>query len=657
MKTMRKTIRLFALAALSILALGAAVFTVSGLGTRLAGEMITPSGTSRSRALYLTMRDGVGIAVDVWLPPDLRAGQRVPALVRAGRYGRSYRVGFAVRSLIGLGLIDEKLGGPVGPGCLLVDAFNRAGYAVVLVDVRGSGASSGERPVMFHPDEIEDLREVIDWTISRPWSDGRVGAFGTSYAGTAAEMIAALGHPAVRAVAPRFSAFDVQREVAWPGGVFNRAFTSRWGRLTRAVDANDACRALGRTGMDCLITRLMTGGVKPVDEDSGGRKLAELVSSRNHPDPAGIAWRMEYRDSRLGPGGISARDVSPFGRLSATERSGVPMLVMTSWLDAASADGALSRYLTIGNPQTIVIGAWSHGGLYDADPFLPAGTPTDFHAADLELMHINFFDRHIKGHSRSGYEPGIVYYTMGEGRWKRTQAWPPPEASTQTWYFGPAGTLTNSPPNSDAGADEYLVDFSATTGRSARWMLLPVDTVYPDRAQEDKKLLAYTSAPMQRDTEITGSPVVTLQVSSTHQDGAFFAYLEDVAPDGRVTYITEGILRAIHPETPDQNPAYVQLGPYHSFKSDDAAPAVSGDVHEVKFKLFSTSVLIRKGHSIRVAIAGHDAAWFDRYPRSGTPTLKVSRNRLRASRIDLPVVARPQDALVSLETGGTKVSL
>jgi len=41
-------------------------------------------------------------------------------------------------------------------------------------------------------------------------------------------------------------------------------------------------------------------------------------------------------------------------------------------------------------------------------------------------------------------------------------------------------------------------------------------------------------------------PAISLQIASTSSDGQFFAYLEDVAPDGRVTYITEGQLRALH---------------------------------------------------------------------------------------------------------------
>ena len=51
---------------------------------------------------------------------------------------------------------------------------------------------------------------------------------------------------------------------------------------------------------------------------------------------------------------------------------------------------------------------------------------------------------------------------------------------------------------------------------------------------------------MQADVEVTGNPIVTLYVSSSTPDAAFHVYLEDVTPDGTVTYITEGMLRAIN---------------------------------------------------------------------------------------------------------------
>jgi len=50
-----------------------------------------------------------------------------------------------------------------------------------------------------------------------------------------------------------------------------------------------------------------------------------------------------------------------------------------------------------------------------------------------------------------------------------------------------------------------------------------------------------------------------------------------------------------------------------------------------------TSVLLRKGHRIQVALAGADASLFERYAAEGTPKLTVCREAQRASYLDLPV--------------------
>jgi hypothetical protein len=53
--------------------------------------------------------------------------------------------------------------------------------------------------------------------------------------------------------------------------------------------------------------------------------------------------------------------------------------------------------------------------------------------------------------------------------------------------------------------------------------------------------------------------------------------------------------------------------------------------------MYPTSVLLRKGHLIRVALAGADASLFELYPAEGTPKLTAYREAQRASYLDLPV--------------------
>ena len=80
--------------------------------------------------------------------------------------------------------------------------------------------------------------------------------------------------------------------------------------------------------------------------------------------------------------------------------------------------------------------------------------------------------------------------------------------------------------------------------------------------------------------------------------------------------------------------------PYHSYKKTDAEPLIPGEVSEIKFGLYATSVLIRKGHRIRIAIAGADKDTFAKYPKDSKPTITVHRSKNYTSHIDLPLILK-----------------
>jgi len=300
----------------------------------------------------------------------------------------------------------------------------------------------------------------------------------------------------------------------------------------------------------------------------------------------------------------------------------------------------LIRYRTFSNPQVLIIGPLSHGGDFNVDPFAAKHTPPVPSSEEQFKMEADYFDRVLREETPEAVESLIQYYTMGEDRWHTTKTWPPTGLSSERLYFGEHNTLDNAAPLAASAGDTYNVDFTASTGKQTRWHtgLGGGDVVYPDRSEEDKKLLAYTSVPLESDLEITGSPVMTIEMSSTSSDGALHAYLEDVAPEGRVTYVDEGILRLIDRKEVDRKIlAYEPLGPAHSFLRNDAEPLKPNESARVRFSLFPTSVLLRKGHRIRIALAGADSGFFQRYPPAGTPAWTVYRETHRPSFIELPV--------------------
>ena len=148
---------------------------------RRSGSDAQPAAFGRAPRCYVTMHDGVEIAVTVWLA-SLTAGERVPVLMRTTRYWRGSQWGWGLRALVALHQAEPQD---------LEDRqqayFNERGFAVMVVDARGSGASGGYRPVEYAPAEVADMSEVASWAARQPWSNGRVGTFGVSYDGNMAE--------------------------------------------------------------------------------------------------------------------------------------------------------------------------------------------------------------------------------------------------------------------------------------------------------------------------------------------------------------------------------------------------------------------------------------------------------------------------------------
>jgi len=291
----------------------------------------------------------------------------------------------------------------------------------------------------------------------------------------------------------------------------------------------------------------------------------------------------------------------------------------------------------------VVIGPLSHGGRFNVDPFAAHHQPPVPSRDEQYKMEADFFMRCLEAQPEAKIESSIRYYTMGEGAWHTAKVWPPEGLSSERLYFAANRQLASSPPTLEEGRDSYTVDFTASSGTKTRWhtQLGGGDVIYPDRAAEDRKLLVYTGAPFGSDLEITGSPVLNLVMASTTADGAIHAYLEDIAPDGRVTYLDEGVFRVINRKEVDAKTLpYVPLGPAHSFLRADSEPLVPGEPATIRFSLFPTSVLLRKGHSIRIALAGADAGLFQRYPAQGTPCWTVYREPGRASFLDLPSAVR-----------------
>lgn len=154
---------------------------------------------------YFPSSDGSGteLHADVLLPDDLPPGKKVPVILSVGSYfGHSGE------------LTDEKWkkAGPSGRFKDLVeggDLFEK-GYALVQVDLRGFGGSSGCLDYMGKGEQA-DVRAAIDWAAHQPWSTGKVGMYGKSYDATTGLVGNNLDQDALKAVVAQEPVWDMYR--------------------------------------------------------------------------------------------------------------------------------------------------------------------------------------------------------------------------------------------------------------------------------------------------------------------------------------------------------------------------------------------------------------------------------------------------------------
>ncbi len=572
---------------------------------------------------YVTMEDGCRLAVDVYLPEggDAESVRRRPTLLILTPYYRRHKV----RGGGGVVVVAHS-------AARYRDLFVSRGYALVVVDVRGTGASFGTRDSFRSPRERDDYRGIVDWIVAQPWSDGAVGATGVSYLGAASDFLASTGHPAVKAIAPLFSVWDTYSDNYYPGGIFLNRLAKVYDELMVALDHDrrDVLKQFPHLRDPNLE------GPQPVDDDTDGRACAEAV--RQHrgnfrmPD---FITEFKFKDDALpfDPSFTSA-SFSPY-KYAAGVRTEVAVYSVSGWMDGAGyANGAISRFLTLPNPNKyILLGPWDHGACANASPWRDVVEPRFPLLAEI----LRFFDEHLAGHDTGlRSEAPIHYFTSHAEEWRAAASWPPaPKAcrlmlSARKALAGDIGA---------AGADVYKVDFGLGTGTQTRYeRIAGLDCLdyYCDWQERDKAMLSYTSEPLASDLELAGHALASLWVSSSEPDAAIFAYLSEVEVDGTVRYVTEGLLRALLRAEAACPPNHRTAWPYHSFSRADAAPMPIGEPQLLRFALLPTGWRFRAGSRIRLSIAGADADHCAQVPQGRPPTLTLHWGGEHASCIDLP---------------------
>lgn len=522
---------------------------------------------------YTPAADGKRLAYMVYRPAKL---QRYPTLVWYDVYGAGSQ-----------------------PPMPFVQAWVQRGYAFVGVSARGTGCSEGE----YFPFTTQDAKDgalFVDWVGAQAWSTGKVGTLGNSQPGILQFGIAAKKPKHLVAIAPGGTIRSIYSDAWYMGGIYNASFAEHWSRY----DQPNASRAFA----DMRI-KLGDEACKATAEKIGPNPLVRLIEAQRFDG--------EYY-----------QQASPYNRAPEVT---VPTLMVQSWTDPAVGSSALDMFGRV---------AAKHKRL-----FVLNGSHDAYHYATSHEEVARWMDRWVKG-VNNGVEkqPRVridfqttptVPEKYGEvmpvkvGWSQSLPNWPAPNTQWNAYYLTAEGNLNKAAPKGKAaGSREYFYPSGTELpGDNTQFAVKPLDW----------GSLSYRSAPVKKDTAILGAPQLVFYASSAQADTDFMVNLHDVAPNGDVTFVQRGYLRASR-RAVDESKTTSQYV-FHPHLKDEAL--VAGQVYEFKLSLNPVVHVLRAGHSLQLLLAAPSTV-----PSPGwglIPLMLPGFNTLyhdatRPSRLKIPVV-------------------
>jgi uncharacterized protein len=426
-----------------------------------------------------TGEPGVTLSADIYRPAT---SDPVPALVTVSPYGKDYIAGSTY------------------------DAparwFAAHGYASVIVDLLGTGASDGVRRREFDPADGDDAVAAIGWAAAAAWCNGSVGAWGMSYAANSTLRAASRRPTALRAIIAVAHTLDAGRHSVHPDG------------------ARGDLHALVNRGTSMLLQQILPPLVDYASPDAQARWLQRLHST----EPA----LLDY--ARLGPDDpVWSEAVIPGGEIT------VPTLLVGGWRDSF-VEGLTDAYQRLGGPKRLVVGAWGH-----LLPHESAHGPVDFLGIALR-----WWNQWLRGEPAPPEPP--VLLSLGENGWRAYDSWPPPAtkhlfvAAADTLIArGPDPLVPRQGPRLAAPVGRYIPDATVGTLRGLPGLGLGESCPPQDQHDDDLRCLQVTSEALPSDLLVGGRPEVMLRLDTPVP--RLVVRLCAVDDRGRSTLISAGVLR------------------------------------------------------------------------------------------------------------------
>jgi uncharacterized protein len=499
------------------------------------------------------MRDGVILLADVYRPA---AEGRFPVLIAASPYPRQI----------------QNLGAPLGfVEAGQSDFFVPRGYVHVIANCRGTGGSGGVFS-LGDSQERRDMHDLVEWAAAQPWSTGEVGMIGISYfAGTQLEA-AVERPPHLKAVMPIAGTFDLY-ESATHHGLASTGFITPF--LSMIGMTSSHTNKLWRSKLlEAASHVLRTPAVHDRFATANGEAMIaglKVLLNLPHPThPWDDLWRAAIVEHPFRDAWWEDRNIYPL-----LDRVEIPVYLGCDWqnvpLHLPHTFKALEALTRSSHVQVALLG--EHGLAWPWE--------------SLHLEALAWFDHWLKGADTGILDgPRLRYVVPQTEGWRTSSAWPPADTHHERFTLRADGVLGEGP--DDGG--RVLMTLGAGLNR-------------PRASETDPpSSLVWDTPSLAGDLDVVGDIELELHAVSTAPDTAWIIALQDVAPDGKVTDVTQGYLRAGLREVDEA--ASRPGAPVLSCRTFEAVPV--GEVVRYRIPLVPNARRFKAGHRIRLYVTGDD---------------------------------------------------
>ena len=459
----------------------------------------------------------------------------------------------------------------------------RGDYASVQASTRGTECSGGSFN-LYDRRHAWDGYHIIEWIADQGWSNGNVGQFGSSFPGQTAYFVATTQPPALKAISANLLHSDIYRDIFMPGGVQNYLFPTLWTyaagphRLPQdsvpdVIPGDEICTQLQASRYSVgdvpqAQNEPLFAALRSVDDDWYAAHAA-LTYAPSIKIP--YYQQTNWQDEQVGPRAVVLFDhINPDPQL-ITDSKGKKRLVVPKKFVTSNGDHG-------------------HGNFAGRDRW-------DFF--DIFLLGMpdknGLLDDKVTNYFETDNDGNAVATKSGD-------SWPFEDTSWEKSYLHAGEVLNDTPPTGAEAPDTYI----SGVARQNFFDYAPANTgsdVTTARGLPDQ--LTYMSEPLTETKTIAGPIMMNLAASLAGTDADFYVSVSDLFPDGSVSFLQRGLLKASHRRVDPERSYYAADGetlvqPYRPHTNPQ--PVTPQEIIDYKIEIFPLGYIFRPGHRILIQI-------------------------------------------------------